>query len=324
MGYFLYAQGGSDHGFEDRIRGTCRLLPCRPTVVTPTPVSAFGSGIAVLADLTRRHCPSKEDFCLLSVPKPGPGRRILWSWSGSNLPAAAKRLDAVVVPNTGEYQRLRRAGLRNICLGPDPQFLVERKLRPLAGLFRKDTVGLCLSNEPMNHEAIPGLLYAAYVRLIADLLAHTDFDLVLIPYGNRHSASLLSALHRQFSPNGRIFLRPPGSSPVLRGDLSLCRFVIGSAGAAAAWSCGVSALCIGADPYAMGLAADLFGDWQDGVLPVAWVRQETDLSRAVFSFFRKEDALRRVMATTVPHRRQRAESWRWENLADPHLFPPPE
>ena len=110
-------------------------------------------------------------------------------------------------------------------------------------------------------------------------------------------------------------MRKDGSSPVLRGDISLCRCVIGSAGAVAAWSCGVPALCIGADPGAVALSADLFGDWRDGVLPVAWIKEPRDLIRAVRCFMAREDALRTIMETTVPYRRQRSLTWNWETMA---------
>lgn len=320
MGYYLYAYGGSgDHGSEDRIRGTCRLLSCRPAVVTAYPEAAYRRGLAALADLTRQPDPQSEDTCLIPAPGPGPGRRVLWCWAQTVLPPkSAEQLDAVVVTNTDAYQALRRSGLgQKVRLGPDPTFLVERKLRPLQGLFRRDTVGLCFSGDVRRYENRDGLLFASYCHLIRSVLAQTSYDIVLIPYCCRRLSDclLLQVLERQFRHTGRVFLRPDGDSPCLRGDLSLCRFVIGSYGATAAWSCGVPALCIGADPGALGLAADLFGDWQDGVLPVAWLKEEQDLTQAVFRFFGREDALRRIMDTTVPYRRQRSLSWSWRMLS---------
>lgn len=320
MGYFLYAHGGSgDHSSEDRIRGTCRLLPCRPELVTADPMGAYRYGLAALADISRQPAVCRDDTCLVSIPGSGPGRRILWCWPDTALPAGWRKPETVVVTNTDAYQSLQRSGLgKSVHLGPDPCFLVDKTPRPVGSLFRRDTIGLCLSGKPRRYERRDGLLYASYCHMIQHLLNQTVFDLVLIPYccsRRRNDSLLLTALYRQFQHTGRVFLRPDGDSPSLRGDLAECRFVIGSTGAMAAWSCGVPALCIGADPGAMGLAADLFGDWQDGVLPVAWIKEEADLAQAVLRFLRREDALRRMMATTVPFRRQRSQSWDWSTLS---------
>ena len=319
--YYLYGHGGSgDHASEDRIRGTCRLLRCRPEIVTGYLEEDWGYGLAALGDLTRRAAADKEDVCLLSAPANPAGRKVLWCAAGENLPPKwARRVEAVVVCHADSLQKLRLGGLKNkVRLGPDPCFLVDREIRPLEGAFHTDTVGLCLSAGMDRHEMRSGLLYSCYCDLIRFLLTQTPFELALIPYcckAWRNDEILLRTLFDRFCHTGRVHLRKDGSSPVLRGDISLCRCVIGSAGAVAAWSCGVPALCIGADPGAVALSADLFGDWRDGVLPVAWIKEPRDLIRAVRCFMAREDALRTIMETTVPYRRQRSLTWNWETMA---------
>jgi len=328
MAYFFYGHGGSgDHGSEDRIRGTCRLLPCRPEVLSLRPGEDWHYGLGRLADLTRLCCSGigPGDVCLAAHPEASVrlhgfgASTILWCWTPADrLTARQKRgLDAVVVMDLKSLNILKNWGIAGI-LGPDPAFLVDRKLRPLNGAFRRDTVGLCCSAAIRRYEAGDSLLYESYCGLIQYLLEQTQFDIALIPYccqPARDDSILLSALHQRFSHSDRVFLRHDGPSPELRGDLSLCRFVIGSGGAVAAWSCGVPALCIGADPRAMALATDLFGTWRDTLQPVAWLKDPEDLTRAFRQFISREDLLRRQLAFAVPNRRQRSLSWSWNIMS---------
>lgn len=326
MAYFFYGHGGSgDHDSEDRIRGTCRLLPCRPEVLSLRPGEDWRSGLGRLADLTRLCCAGigPGDVCLASSPNAGLRLRgcganvLLWGWTAGALSQRQqKRLDGVVVMDERSLRRLKDQGIRGI-LGPDPAFLVERQLRRLEGAFRNDTVGLCCSACAGGYEQHEGLLYECYCHLIRWILAHTGMEIALIPYccqRGRDDSAFLSALFGQFQDTGRVFLRPDGPSPVLRGDLSLCRCVVGSGGSIAAWSCGVPALCVGADPRAMALATELFGSWHDAVQPVAWLKNPEDLTRAFHGFLHNEDAMRRRLEYMVPQRRQRSLSWSWNTM----------
>ena len=323
MAYFFYGHGGSgDHGSEDRIRGTCRLLPCRPEVLSLKPGEDWRFGLGRLADLTRLCCAGigEGDVCLAFHPDAGQRLRgfgastMLWCWTGGKLTARQQKgLEAVIVMDGRSMEMLQDQGIR-VILGPDPAFLVERKLRPLDGAFRQDTVGLCISFSAANYEDRSGLLYDSYCRLIHWILEQTRMDVALIPYSSGDKP-LLQTLHGQFSDSGRVCLRPDGESPALRGDISLCRFVLGCAGAVAAWSCGVPALCVGADPRAMALATELFGSWRSVVQPVAWLKDPGGLTRAFRVLLGKEEQLRRQLETAVPYRRQRSLSWSWNTMS---------
>lgn len=329
MGYYLYGYGGSgDHESEDRIRGTCRLLPCQPELCSTHPEEDWHYGLASVAALTRQSAAKvgKGDVCLTADPngavaaKKAGAKAVLWCWSPAYpLKGRLRRApDAVVVPDRHSLEYLCRSGLQKKArLGPDPGFLVERLLRPLDGGFCRDTIGLCFSAAVDRYERKPGLLFESYSLLIRYLLSQTDFEIALIPYCAkpwRDDRVLLQTLYERFQDSGRVRLRPDGESRVLRGDIGMCRMVIGSAGAVAAWSCGVPALCIGADFRAMGLAKELLGQWQGAVLPVAWLKDRADLTRAVREFFKQEDNQRRALESAVPSRRQQALSWDWDKM----------
>lgn len=330
MGIYMWGYGGSgDHSCEDRIRGTCCLLPEKPELYSASPEEDFCFGLGNLANLNRQLPGAMED-CL----RPGDvvlhdrpvakcdGRshwNVLWAWSvgpgmvSRRMAKSLGRFDAIVVTDRRSVDALGAAGLeKTVWLGPDPSFLVQRQIRPLQGAFRDDTVGLCLGHGISRFEGEDGLLFRSYLHLIQFLLRETSFHIALIPYCTKAAQNdemLIGALARQFRDERRIRCREDGSSPLLRGDLSLCRFVVGAAGAVAAWSCGVPALCLGADPRAVGLAQELFGSWQELVLPVGLVRREEELAQRFRILLSREDRIRRRLRVAVPERRAYAAQW---------------
>lgn len=321
MGIYLYGHSScADHSQEDRIRGTCCLLSEPPEVVTTCPEEALRYGIAHTAGL-RDTLPKlrRTDLCLTTRPDQGCGRgtTILWGWSaGAVSPKTAKalsRFHRIVVSDKQSLSALRTAGLeKTVRSGPDPSFLVQRQIRPLRGAFRQDTVGLCLSPLGLPYERWDGLLYRSYLRLIRFILEETSFHIALIPYCVRPRQDdrlLHDTLSRSFPDSPRIHCRGDGSCQALRGDLSLCRCVVGMTGAAAAWSCGVPALCLGADPRCMGLSKDLFGTWTEVVVPIGSLRTDQDLTDRFRRFLLQEDRLRRALERAVPLRQRYAAQW---------------
>ena len=99
---------------------------------------------------------------------------------------------------------------------------------------------------------------------------------------------------------------------MLRGDLSLCRCCIGTAGVSAAWSCGVPGLCLGASSRIQGLSQALLGTRQDGVLRVSELRTEKDLTQHFRFFLDREAAMRRWLEVSVPRYRHWAQQGTWK------------
>lgn len=331
MGYFLFHGGSADHTSEERVRGICRLLPEVPEICSGAPEEDWRYGLGTVAPLTRNRPGFAArrlkwgDWCVTSRPdeaatlRPGIGA-VLWGWE----PAASlerpqlkqlRRFHRVVVTDAHSAAILRQSGLeRNVTLGPDPSFLVSRQLRPLGGAFRQDTVGLCASAAVTRFENSGGLLYRSYCHLIRWILQNTDWQIALIPYCTKSGCNdrlLHRTLKRQFSQEERLLCREDGDCRVLRGDLSLCRCCIGTAGVPAAWSCGVPGLCVGASHRVMGLSGTLFGSRQEGVIPVKELKCEEDLTLRFRKFLRREETMRRWLEVSVPRYRQWAKEWRW-------------
>ena len=331
MGYFLIHGGSGDHSSEDRVRGICSLLPEQAEIFSPVPEEDWRYGLAELGALTRirpgslRRVIRSGDWCVMA--KPGAGRsvkrgvrRVLWGWEPSrpisrHQASLLGRYRRIVVTDERSRSLLRQAGLeKNVILGPDPAFLVERSPRKAERLLVSETVGICLSAAVAGLETRPGVLYENYCQLIRWILRNTPWQIALIPYcvrKGRDDHSLHLALMREFEGEDRLFGREDGSSCVLRYDLSLCRCCVGTAGVTAAWSCGVPGLCIGDSARARGLSATLFGSGKTGVVRVDRLGQEGNLTERFRQFLRQEDAMRRRLEIAVPRYRQWAREWSW-------------
>lgn len=336
MGYYLLGHMGSaDHGSEDRVRGICRVLPEQPELYTAGLEEDWRYGVGELAGLSRQ-IPGIEarqikpgDWCLTvrptGVDRLRRGiRSVLWGWT----PAAGKlsrrsvrelsRYHTVIVHDRENLERLQILGIeKNVRIGPDPAFLVERQLRPLRGAFRRDTVALCVSPAICRFEVQEGLLYRSYCHLIQWVLDNTSWQIALIPYCVKpccNDETLLRVLDRQFCQTGRVLRRGDGDCRVLRGDLSLCRCCVGTAGTLAAWSCGVPGLCIGASSRAQSLAKTLFGSGRDTVVSVGSLKREDELTRRFRAFLRREEQLRQRLELSAARYRQWAAAWEWKNV----------
>lgn len=303
MGFYIFGHGGSgDHGGEDRLRGICSLLPQKPEIGSDRPEEDWRYGLGALGGVYRRgtgESPRPGDWCLdLRLPEkePEPGvKRIFW---GSHLgPLDERRLrqlsryDVVAVSEHRSRERLAEAGLSNVVMAPEPAFLVKRQLRGLEGDFPPDTVGLCLTCPP----AAGSVLYRCYRHLIRYILQQTDLHIALIPYSVRKGQNdllLYRALTAPYQYTGRIHIRPDGDSPLLRGDLSLCRCCVGGAGVLAAWGCGVPGLCLCATHRTLGLSQAIFGTAQAAVCPWEQLTREDQLTRRFQRFLQKEDRYR--------------------------------
>jgi hypothetical protein len=335
MGYYILGHGGSgDHGSEDRVRGICRVLPGKPELYSASLEEDWRYGLGELAGLNR-HLPgaperqmNSEDWCIMLRPglwdKPRrSGKMLLWGWTpgADDLSRSAirrlRRFHRIIVSDPQSVELLAAVGLRkNVLLGPEPTFLVGRQLRPLQGAFRQDTLGLCFSPAVSRFERSQGLLYRSYCHLIQWVLDNTSWQIALIPYCVKaycNDETLLMALNRQFCQTGRMVCRGDGDCRVLRGDLSMCRCCVGTAGTLAAWSCGVPGLCIGSSVRARSLSQMLFGSSCHSVASVGALKTEDTLTNCFRAFLKQEDVLRRRLDVRIEEIHCWAADWNWQD-----------
>lgn len=143
-------------------------------------------------------------------------------------------------------------------------------------------VGLNVSPLVVENEAVPGITMENYRALIRHILDTTQMNVALIPHvvwKNNDDRTVLKRLYEDFKETGRIVLIEDCGCEELKGYIARCRFFIGARTHAtiAAYSSLVPTLVVGYSVKARGIAKDLFGTWEDYVLPVQSLRQEGEL-----------------------------------------------
>lgn len=329
MGYYLFHNGSANHSSEERIRGICRVLSEPPEIYSAGMEEDWHYGLGEIGGLHRNSegCFPLGSWCITACPfrvqefNRSGARSVLWGWVPGPQTLSREQIQnlrrfyRVIVPDEKNLELLRTVGIRkSLRLGPDPAFLVNRHIRPLDGVFRVDTVGLCVSPSVNRFERSQGLLYHSYCHLIKWILRNTNWQIALIPYSVKTGCNdrlLHMALRQRFEGEPRLICREDGDCRELRGDLSLCRCCVGTAGVLAGWSCGVPGLCIGTSGRARWMARMLFGSEQETLVSAGALKTEDELTLRFVDFLKREDALRGWLEVSLPRYRQWARQWQW-------------
>lgn len=240
-------------------------------------------------------------------------KTVLWGCSiepGVLTPAVIqdmKRYDLITVRESLSRDALISAGVRdNVELYSDPAFQLDQVRLPLPDSFVEgNTVGINLSPLIMSCEEREGQAFLNYVRLIEWIIAETDMQIALIPHVVKPETDdriPLRALYERFQNTGRVCLMDDHNCMELKGFISRCRFFVGARTHAtiAAYSTCVPTLVVGYSIKAKGIAKDIFGTYENYVLPVQALEDENDLTEAFRWLMRHEDQIKAHLTKIMP------------------------
>ena len=81
------------------------------------------------------------------------------------------------------YEYFKQLGLKNICLCPDPAFILPAEEFPLQECFQKDNVvGLNISNFVVGGMSLESDFGKEITELIGYILNYTEYDILLVPH----------------------------------------------------------------------------------------------------------------------------------------------
>ena len=174
------------------------------------------------------------------------------------------------------YNALLEAGIdeQQLELRKDPSFELETVKKELPeGFLDGRTVGINLSPMVQNKETIPGITIENYKNFIRYILDNTDQNVAFVPHvvwGSSDDRKPLSELYEEFKDTNRVVLIGDAPAEELKGYISRCSFFVGARthSTIAAYSSGVPTLVIGYSVKSRGIATDLFGGYENFVLPV--------------------------------------------------------
>lgn len=175
---------------------------------------------------------------------------------------------------------------KNTVLYPDPAFQLPVELLPLPKKFKENnTVGINISPMIIDNENESGVTLNNYIKLIQYIIDHTDMQIALIPHviwSSNDDRKPLDLLYNMFEDSGRIVKLEGYSACKIKGYISRCRFFIGARthSTIAAYSTCVPTLVVGYSVKAKGIAKDIFGTFENYVIPVQSLKDENDLTIA--------------------------------------------
>jgi len=214
------------------------------------------------------------------------------------------------------YQALLEAGIKdNVYLIPDPAFALSVAETPLPDNFIQDnTIGVNISPLIQNREKIKGITYANFTNLVEYILKSTNCNVALIPHVVMQSSNDLEPLRSIFNVykhTNRICLidnEMKLNCMELKYIISKCSFMIAARTHAsiAAYSTCVPALVVGYSVKANGIAKDIFGSYEDYVIPVQSLQDVNDLQLAFQKLFARKHEIELHLRKQMPSYIQRS------------------
>lgn len=217
-----------------------------------------------------------------------------------------KGYSAVIARESLTYDALTGAGLDNATLYPDPAFQLDRVDLPLPdGFVEGNTVGINISPMIMSYERDGNIALRNYERLIDDIIENTDMQIALIPHvvwPDNDDRIPLARLFDKYSQSGRVVMIEDHNCMELKGYIARCRFMVAARTHAsiAAYSSCVPTLVVGYSIKAKGIAKDLFGTYENYVLPVQSLSGENELAQAFRRIAENEKEIRSHLEATMP------------------------
>lgn len=219
-------------------------------------------------------------------------KTVLWGCSveptkiNDDMAMDLKNYDLIITRETLTLEALKNIGA-NVKLYPDPAFQLDKIEKELPkGFIEGNTIGINISPMIMNNESSDGITMKNYLRLIDHIIKNTDMNIVLIPHviweDNNDDRVPSMELYNKFKHTGRVIMIEDNNCEVLKGYISRCRMFIGARthSTIAAYATGVPTLVVGYSIKAKGIAKDIFGTYENYVIPVQSLNEEKDLTKA--------------------------------------------
>lgn len=214
-----------------------------------------------------------------------------------------KRYSAIFARESLTYNALKEKGLTNIFLSPDPAFVLE--LKEDKNLFiPENTVGINISPMILEYAKNGSVVYDAYLELIKFILFETNMNIALIPHVTIHCTddrTILRKLKQEFDSD-RIIMFDDMDCQRLKYIISKCRFFVGARthSTIAAYSTNVPTLVCGYSVKSKGIATDLFGTYENYVVPVQNMTDKEQLLKSFKWIYENERTIRTRLTELMP------------------------
>ena len=216
--------------------------------------------------------------------------------------------DLICARESISYEGLKKIN-PNTILTVDPAFTLPKQE---AELPAEHYIGINISPMVAERETIRGITFRNYVQLIRHILAITDDSVALIPHvvwNETDDRIKLAELKHAFQDEDRVVLVNDMNCLQLKYIISHSRMFIGARTHAtiAAYSSCVPTLVVGYSVKAKGIAKDIFGSYENYVLPVQSLENDDDLLNAFEWMYEREESVKAHLKAVMPEYIMRAE-----------------
>jgi len=195
------------------------------------------------------------------------------------------KYDLIIARESISYEILKIIN-KNTLLFPDPAFILKKREKDLPdGLQPKKYIGINVSPLIQSNEQENGIVFDNYCELMEYILLSSDDKIALIPHvvwQHNDDREPLKLLYDRFSESGRVFLIEDQNCMSLKNIIANSEYFIGARthSTIAAYSSKVPTLVMGYSNKAKGIAKDLFGTYENFVLPVQSITKKNELKDA--------------------------------------------
>ena len=213
-------------------------------------------------------------------------KMVLWGCSvgEENLTPKIKetlsRFDLIIARESITYELLKQIN-PNTYLAADSAFLLKKIDCELPKEFLlSNTVGINIS--PTAVKSGGEIVLENYEQLIEYILQKTNMNICFIPhvvYKEYDDRKSIDYLYKKYEKTGRVCKVDDTNAMELKGYISRCRFFVGARTHAtiAAYSTCVPTLVAGYSVKSKGIAKDLFGTYENYVVPVQDMKTNEEL-----------------------------------------------
>lgn len=218
----------------------------------------------------------------------------------------------IIARESISYDALKKVN-KNTYLCPDPAFQLDiENVEVPHGFLQNNTIGINLSPLIIKCEEKQGITLKNYENFIQYIIDNTNMNIALIPHvvwKHNDDREPLNKLYGKFKSSNRVvMIREDYNAMQLKSIISKCRMFIGARTHAtiAAYSTCVPTLVIGYSVKAKGIAKDIFGTYENYVLPVQSLSNKDDLINAFEWMKRNENDIRKHLIEFIPGYKEKA------------------
>lgn len=193
-----------------------------------------------------------------------------------------KKYHLVVARESITYRALKKHGIDQTVLYPDPAFALETDKNVILpkNFGENGIIGINIS--PLIENIAGDIVFRNYCNLIKYILEQTKYDILFVPHviwNNLDDRESIKKVYNCFSGSTRTLIVEDNNCCKLKGYIGKCQYFIGARthSTIAAYSQKIPTLVVGYSVKSKGIAKDLFGTYNNYVIPVQAMKTENQL-----------------------------------------------